>query len=95
MLPLTKEDLPLEGRIEMHLNNGFTKVRVLIGGERFRFIDVPTKEISAHLRSIGLQVLLTYKPAEKPIKVNDQEFYLAQNIVIGELPKDFGSHASE
>lgn len=83
-----QRELRLEGRIEMHLNGGFTKLRIMIGGNRSRFAEIPTESIPAHLRSVGSKVLVTYKQVEKATKVGDEKIYLSEEMLISDFPVD-------
>ncbi len=58
----SKYEVRVEGRIEMHLMGGYTKVAIKLGG--ILTIDVKTDEIAPHLRGLGTRVLVISKPSE-------------------------------
>jgi hypothetical protein len=54
-----KQEVRLEGRIQLHGDDGYSKIAVLIGGSRW--IDFKTEKIPPHLRGIGTKVLVVFK----------------------------------
>jgi hypothetical protein len=81
---LPKEEVRLEGRIEMHLSGGYTKVRIFIGGSDT--IDVQTQDIPSHLRSLGSKVLVTFKQGCRLANLGNDEAYNFEEIVITDFP---------
>ncbi|HVN20628.1 MAG TPA: hypothetical protein VMU05_17715 [Dongiaceae bacterium] len=59
----TKQEVRLEGRIQMHGNDGYSKIAVLIGGSRW--MDFETEKIPPHLRGVGTKVLVIFKQGDE------------------------------
>lgn len=87
---LSKDDAKLEGRIEMHLDGGYSKIRIYIGG---RTIDVPTEKIPPHLRGLGSRVLVIFKAGSRSFTAprTGETAYLYEDIVVQDLPKGWAA----
>jgi hypothetical protein len=71
-MPIPKQQVHLEGKIQMHLAGGRTKVAIKLGG--VRLIEVDTESIPEHLRPLGTKVLVVYKPDDRARRVGEDEF---------------------
>lgn len=82
-----KNEVRLEGRVEMHLAGGRSKVAVYLGGSNL--LDVATEDIPQHLRTVGSKVLVIFQPGEKVVKApSGEEFYPYEGVIIQDLPAD-------
>ena len=82
-----KQELRVEGRVEMHLPGGVSKIAVKLGGSRT--IDIPTNEIPEHLRGLGSRLLLIFKQSDEIVRApSGEEAHTYDGIVIKDLPLD-------
>lgn len=75
------QELRVEGRIEMHGNDGYSTVSVQIGGSRS--IEVPTETIPQHLRGLGTRVLVLFRQGDQPVKSppNKAGFHYSETVI--------------
>ena len=82
-----KQEVRLEGRIEMHLGSGYSKLAVRIGGTRT--IDIQTEKIPVHLRAVGTKVLVILKQGSESFQsLSGDTRYHYNDVVITDLPDE-------
>ena len=82
-----KQEVRLEGRVEMHVAGGYSKIAVRIGGSRM--IDVRTEKIPPHLRGLGTKVLVVFKQTDESFhSAREHVEYDVDEVLIQDLPEN-------
>ncbi len=84
---MSKQEVRLAGRVELHGPDGFSKIGVQIGGKRT--LDIETEKIPPDLRGLGSTVLVTFKQGNQAFESKGGDVrYHYEDVVISALPEN-------